>query len=79
MKLRFFAPYQNNNFDQSVTAVNYNQFEGPHPAGLVGSHIHLLYPVGQNRSVWTISWQEVISLGYLLEHKILRSDKINFF
>ena len=58
-----------------MEAVNYNQFEGPHPAGLVGTHIHLLYPVGQNRSVWTISWQEVISLGYLLEYNNLRSDK----
>ena len=42
---------------------------------MVGTHIHFLYPVGQNRTVWTISWQEVISLGYLLKNKHLRSDK----
>ena len=70
-----FCSYQNNNFDQSVDGINYNQFIGPHPAGLVGTHIHFLYPVGQNRTVWTISWQEVISLGYLLKNKHLRSDK----
>ena len=73
--IKTFCSYQNNNFDQSISGVSYNQFEGPHPAGLVGTHIHFLYPVGQNRTVWTISWQEVISLGYLLTNKNLRTDK----
>ena len=73
--IKTFCSYQNNDFDKSVEGVSYNQFKGPHPAGLVGTHIHFLYPVGQNRSVWTISWQEVISLGYLLHNKNLRSDK----
>ena len=73
--IKTFCSYQNNNFDKSVEGVSYNQFEGPHPAGLVGTHIHFLYPVGQNRTVWSISWQEVISLGYLLQNNNLRSDK----
>ncbi len=73
--IKTFCSYQNNNFDKSVEGVRYNQFEGPHPAGLVGTHIHFLYPVGQNRTVWSISWQEVISLGYLLQNNNLRSDK----
>ena len=73
--IKTFCSYQNNNFDQSISGVSYNQFEGPHPAGLVGTHIHFLYPVGQNRTVWTISWQEVISLGYLLSNKNLRTNK----
>ena len=73
--IKTFCSYQDNNFDQSIPGVSYNQFEGPHPAGLVGTHIHFLYPVGQNRTVWTISWQEVISLGYLLTNKNLRTDK----
>ena len=77
--VRVFCSYQNKNFDQSVIGVTYTQFEGPHPAGLVGSHIHFLHPVGQNRSVWNISWQEVISLGYLLENQILRSEKLISF
>jgi len=73
--IKTFCSYQNNDFDKSVEGVSYNQFKGPHPAGLIGTHIHFLYPVGQNRSVWTISWQEVISLGYLLHNNNLRSDK----
>lgn len=71
-----FCAFQNNDFDQSVAGINYNQFNGPHPAGLTGTHIHFLYPVGQNRTVWTISWQEVISLGYLLKNHTLRANKL---
>jgi len=73
--IKTFCSYQNNNFDRSVEGVSYNQFNGPHPAGLSGTHIHFLYPVGQNRTVWSISWQEVISLGYLLKNHNLRSEK----
>ena len=40
-------------------------FEGPHPAGNVGTHIHLLHPVHTNRSVWHIGYQDVIAVGYL--------------
>ena len=73
--VKTFCSFQDNAFDQSVQGVNYNQFDGPHPAGLVGTHIHFLYPVGQNRTVWSISWQEVISLGFLIQNQILRSYK----
>jgi len=73
--IKTFCSYQNSNFNQSVKNVRYTQFSGPHPSGLTGTHIHFLHPVGQNRSVWTISWQEVISLGYLLKNKQLRSEK----
>ena len=73
--IQTFCSYQNPNFDQSIEDVRYSQFNGPHPAGLVGTHIHFLHPVGQNRSVWSISWQEVISLGYLLQNMTLRPEK----
>ena len=73
--IKIFCSYQNSNFKKSIEGIRYSQFNGPHPAGLVGTHIHFLHPVGQNRSVWSISWQEVISLGYLLENKTLRSEK----
>lgn len=38
-------------------------FDGPHPAGLPGTHIHFLDPVGPGRTVWTIGYQDVISIG----------------
>ena len=42
------------------------EFAGPHPAGLVGTHIHYLDPVGINRTVWTVGYQDVIAIGLLL-------------
>ncbi len=41
-------------------------FEGPHPAGLAGTHIHHLMPVGAGRQVWQIGYQEVAAIGHLL-------------
>lgn len=40
-------------------------FEGPHPAGTPGVHIHLLAPVSRSRSVWHIGYADVIALGAL--------------
>jgi len=52
-------------FDNSL-GVKVNRFDGPHPAGLVGRHIHALSPIGfDGKRVWHIGYQDVISLGYL--------------
>ncbi|MEJ2273310.1 MAG: Na(+)-translocating NADH-quinone reductase subunit A [Woeseiaceae bacterium] len=40
-------------------------FEGPHPAGLVGTHIHFLEPVSETRIVWHIGYQDVMAIGRL--------------
>ncbi len=42
------------------------EFGGPHPAGLVGTHIHFLDPVGADKTVWYINYQDVIAVGKLL-------------
>lgn len=41
------------------------EFEGPHPAGLPGTHIHLLRPASLTHEVWHIGWQDVIAIGRL--------------
>jgi Na+-transporting NADH:ubiquinone oxidoreductase subunit A len=41
------------------------QFSGPHPAGLAGTHIHFLEPVSAHKTVWTIGYQDVIAIGRL--------------
>jgi Na+-transporting NADH:ubiquinone oxidoreductase subunit A len=45
--------------------VEYHEFSGPHPAGLVGTHIHFLDPVHANKTVWYIGYQDVMSIGRL--------------
>ncbi len=42
------------------------EFSGPHPAGLPGTHIHFLDPVGVNKTCWHIGYQDVIAIGRLL-------------
>ena len=48
------------------------EFDGPHPAGLPGTHIHHLDPVGPERTVWHIGYQDVIAIG-----KLFATGKIN--
>ena len=41
------------------------EFSGPHPAGTVGVHIHVLDPVDRNKLVWHVNYQDVIMAGRL--------------
>jgi len=40
-------------------------FSGPHPSGLVGTHIHFLDPVNDSKVVWHLGYQDVIAIGKL--------------
>lgn len=48
-----------------VPGVEEAVFEGPHPAGTVGLHIHTLHPVGRRRAVWHVGAQDVVAIGRL--------------
>ena len=41
------------------------QFQGPHPAGLAGTHVHFLEGASAAKPVWTIGYQDVIAIGRL--------------
>ncbi len=45
--------------------VQVEEFDGPHPAGLVGTHIHTLDPVNGEKTVWHLNYQDVIAIGRL--------------
>ncbi|MBK8971539.1 MAG: Na(+)-translocating NADH-quinone reductase subunit A [Hahellaceae bacterium] len=45
--------------------IKHEVFDGPHPAGLAGTHIHFLDPVSAEKSVWSIGYQDVIAIGHL--------------
>ena len=51
--------------DDAPSGVRVEHFEGPHPAGTVGLHIHALRPVNRNRRVWHIGCQDVAAVGHL--------------
>jgi Na+-transporting NADH:ubiquinone oxidoreductase subunit A len=69
------------NFDglenQSVAPnVQVESFSGPHPAGLTGTHIHFLDPVGHNKCVWSINYQDVIAVGRLFTTGRINPERI---
>lgn len=57
-----FAGLENEAFAENVVI---EEFAGPHPSGLSGTHIHFLDPVSLNKWVWTIGFQDVIATGKL--------------
>ena len=54
---RFSAPLEGR--------IRHERFEGPHPAGVPGTHIHVLDPVHRDKTVWHIGYQDVAAIGAL--------------
>jgi len=52
------------------------EFAGPHPAGLTGTHIHTLFAVSAERVVWSIGYQDVIAVGQLFTTGKLFTDRV---
>ena len=52
------------------------EFEGPHPAGLVGTHIHFLEPVGKTRTVWHIGYHHVMAFARLFTTGRLPTERL---
>ena len=55
------------------------QFAGPHPAGLVGTHMHHLRPAGVGNEVWHVGYQDVIAIGKLFATGQLSCERIIAF
>ena len=49
---------------------------GPHPAGLVGTHIHHLDPVSATKTVWHVGYQDVIAIGQLFTEGKINTDRV---
>jgi Na+-transporting NADH:ubiquinone oxidoreductase subunit A len=47
-----------------------------HPAGNAGTHIHFLDPVSVAKQVWSISYQDIISIGKLFTTGDLSVDRV---
>ncbi len=60
----------------SVNGVNIHEFAGVHPAGLVGTHIHFIDPVGINKQVWHLNYEDVIAIGKLFTTGELFTDRV---
>lgn len=73
----FVATAPNSSLAKSNNAkVSYEEFSGPHPAGIVGTHIHFLYPASMDHPVWYIGYQDVIALAKLFIEGELHTDRV---
>lgn len=61
---------------EDLSGIQTEEFEGVHPAGLPGTHIHMLDPVGPSKTVWTINYQDVIAIGHLMHTGQLSVDRV---
>ena len=52
------------------------EFQGPHPAGTVGLHIHELDPVDRHKTVWHVGYQDVMAIGKLFQTGKLDVERV---
>ena len=56
--------------------ISYHSFEGVHPAGLPGTHIHHLDPAGEHKTVWHVKYQDVIAIAKLFTTGKLSVERV---
>ena len=61
---------------EAPAGVTISEFSGVHPAGLVGTHIHFLERVDQQRVVWHLGYQDVIAIGHLFLSGRILTERI---
>lgn len=44
----------------------FHSFCGPHPSGLVGSHIHRVRPLSSKKTIWYLNARDLVSIGSFL-------------
>ena len=59
-----------------IGQVTFNEFAGPHPAGLPGTHIHFLEPVSLSKQVWYLNYQDAIAIGKLFLEGELWTERV---
>ena len=61
---------------EQIDGVKVAEFGGPHPAGLAGTHIHILDPVDANKTVWYVGYQDVVAIGKLFVTGQLTNERV---
>lgn len=60
----------------AVDGTQSHEIAGPHPAGLAGTHIHLIDPVDASKTVWSINYQDVMAFGSLFATGELNASRV---
>ncbi len=57
-------------------SVKVEEFAGPHPAGLPGTHVHFLMGASSKKIAWTVDYQDVIAIGQLFTTGQLWTERV---
>ncbi len=60
----------------TTDGVMVQEFAGPHPAGLAGTHIHMVDPVHREKFVWYVNYADVQLIGQLVTTGQLHVDRV---
>ncbi len=67
---------QRDSFLAQIANATVHFFEGPHPAGLVGTQIACIDPINKGETVWTVNAQDVATIGHLLRTGEYRPERV---
>ena len=56
--------------------VKKHRFSGPHPAGLVGTHMHYISPASLTNVNWTIGYQDLMAIGSLFKTGYVSTERV---
>lgn len=70
---------QRDSFLANTANATVHFFEGPHPAGLVGTQIAYIDPINKGETVWTIGVQDVAIIGHLFHTGTYKPDRVVAF
>lgn len=59
-----------------ASGVVVQEFRGPHPSGLTGTHIHYLEPAGPAKPIWSLNYQDVIAIGKLFSTGRISTERV---
>lgn len=59
-----------------ASKVSVQEFRGPHPSGLTGTHIHYLEPAGLGKPIWSLNYQDVIAIGKLFSTGRISTERV---
>lgn len=60
----------------SAGGVETHEFQGPHPAGNAGFHIHTVDPADRERVVWHVGYQDVAAIGHFFSKGKLSMERV---
>ena len=62
--------------DGNAPNVEMSEFSGVHPAGLTGTHMHVLEGASLSKVLWSIGYQDVIAVGKLFTTGQLHTNRV---